>query len=94
MTTEIDETAIAEEIVSVLKFPALRFRFLVDTAISYTVRDPSVKLRSVVLDRRSLRRLLVDRDRWVKVEYLKRDLLRSAALFRVYRYPRRDESRS
>ena len=92
LNTDPNETAIAEEIVSVLRFPALRFRFLADTAISYTVRDPSMKLRSVILDRGSLRRLLVDRDRAVKIEYLRRDLLRSAGLFRIYRYPRRDES--
>ena len=89
MTAESNEMAIAEEIVSVLTLAALRFRMLADAAISYTVRDPSMKLRSIVLDRGSLRRLLLDPDRAVKVEYLKRDLLRCAALFPVYRYPRR-----
>ncbi len=89
MTAESSETAIAEEIVSVLKFAALRFRSPADAAISYTVRDPSMKLRSIVLDRGSLRRLLLDPDRAVKVEYLKRDLLRNAELLTVYRYPRR-----
>ncbi len=88
-TAESNETAIAEEIVSVLTLAALRFRLLADAAISYTVRDPSMKLRSIVLDRGSLCRLLLDPDRAVKVEYLKRDLLRSAALLTVYRYPRR-----
>jgi len=83
------ETAIAEEIVSVLRFPDLRFRTIVNAAISYSVRDTSLKLRSVILDRGSLRRLLLDSDRAVKIEYLKRDLLRSARLFRIYRYPRR-----
>jgi hypothetical protein len=74
--------------VSVLRSVVLRFRALADAAISYTVCDPSLKLRSIVLDRGSLRRLLLDRDRMVKVEYLKRDLLRCAALLTVYRYPR------
>lgn len=92
MTTELSDTAVAEEIVSVLRFPALRFRSIADAAISYRVRDTSLKLRWVVLDRDSLRRLLLDRDRAVKIEYLKRDLLRSARLFRVYRYPRRGAS--
>jgi hypothetical protein len=88
LTTEAFETAIADEIVSVMKFWALRFRSLAEAAISYAVRDPSMKLRSIVLCRSSLRRLLLDRDRTVKVEYLKRDLLRCAALMTVYRYPR------
>ncbi|HSP14796.1 MAG TPA: hypothetical protein VLV78_08590 [Thermoanaerobaculia bacterium] len=88
MNTESSETAMADEIVSVLQYAALRFRSLAMAAISYTVRDPSLKLRSIVLDRGSLRRLLLDRDRAVKIEYLKRDLLRCAALFTVYRYPR------
>ena len=92
MTTELSETAIAEEIVSVLRFPALRLRSIADVSISYTVRDTSLKLRSVVLDRSSLRRLLLDSNRVVKIEYLRRDLLRSAKLFRIYRYPRRGES--
>jgi hypothetical protein len=92
MTAEGSDTTIAEQIVSVLKFPALRLRSIADTTISYTVRDTSLKLRSVILDRGALRRLLLDSDRAVKVEYLKRDLLRSAKLFRVYRYPRRGAS--
>lgn len=92
MTTELSETAIAEEIVSILRCPALRFRSIADAAISYAVRDTSLKLRSVVLDRSSLRRLLLDSNRVVKIEYLKRDLLRSARLFRHYRYPRRGPS--
>jgi len=58
-------------------------------AFCYTVRSRSLKLRSIVLSRAALQRLLTATNGVVKIEYLKRDLLR-AAMHRVeYRYPRR-----
>ncbi len=79
------ERDLAEEIVSV--FATRRVRSMPD-AIRYLVREASMKLRSIVLDRRSLGHLLRDHDRDVKVEYLQRDLLRCAEQSTEYRYPR------
>ncbi len=84
-----NEAALAEEIVSVLTFAALRVFSEWGDAIRYTVRSTSLKLRSIVLNRRSLRRLQRDPIGAVKIEYLKRDLLRCAAQSAEYRYPRR-----
>jgi hypothetical protein len=56
--------------------------------IRYAVRGKLLKLRSIILDRDALRRLLKDAAAAVKIEYLKRDLLRSAGLRSEYRYPR------
>jgi hypothetical protein len=80
---------LAEEIVSVLAFAALRVYSEWADAIRYTVGSTSLKLRSIVLDRKALRRLLRDPIAGVKIEYLKRDLLRCAAQSEEYRYPRR-----
>lgn len=79
------ERELAEEIVGA--FPARRVRST-PGAIRYRVGAPSVTLRSIVFDRGSLARLLRDRDRVVKIEYLKRDLLRCAEHSAEYRYPR------
>jgi hypothetical protein len=83
------ETALADEIVSVLRSAALRVFSLGGEGIRYTVRGATLKLRSIVLDRKALRRLLRDPMVAVKIEYLKRDLLRCAAQTVEYRYPRR-----
>ena len=56
--------------------------------ICYAVRSRSLKLRSIVLNRAALRQLLVATNGVVKIEYLKRDLLRMASLAAEYRYPR------
>ena len=57
--------------------------------ICYEVRSRSLKLRPIVLNRAALRRLLSATNGVVKIEYLKRDLLRIAAHRAEYRYPRR-----
>ncbi|MCU1350326.1 MAG: hypothetical protein JWO56_3356 [Acidobacteria bacterium] len=87
MTT--DETRLAEEIVSVLPAGSV-VRVCSDDrqSIRFAVRAASLKLRSIVLDRTSLRRLIADAARAVKVEYLKRDLLRNAESAGRFRYPR------
>jgi hypothetical protein len=84
----MDETRLAEEIVSVLQPAALRACTSERDVIRYAVRGKLLKLRSIILDRDALRRLLKDAAAAVKIEYLKRDLLRSAGLRFEYRYPR------
>jgi hypothetical protein len=82
------EAAVAEKIVSVLGFTTLRAYSEWGDAIRYTVRGTALKLRSIVLSHESLRRLLRDPNRAVKVEYLRRDLLRCAVEAAEYHYPR------
>lgn len=88
-TGTIHELRVAEEIVSVL--PAGSFmRCCSDErdAVRYAVRFAGLKLKSVVLSRASLRRLIDDPARAVKIEYLQRDLLRSASRRGEFSYPR------
>jgi hypothetical protein len=83
------ELRVAEEIVSVL--PAGSFmRVCSDdrAAIRFAVRSKDLKLRSVVLSRASLRKLINDPAREVKIEYLQRDLASSAKRRGEFRYPR------
>jgi hypothetical protein len=84
----MDETRLAEEIVRVLPEGAIRVCSGDRETIRFCVRSGESKLRSVVLRRASLRRLLHDPDLAVKVEYLQRDLLRSADARNEYAYPR------
>jgi len=84
----MDETRLAEEIVRVLPEGAIRVCSADREAIRFAVRSRELKLRSVVLRRASLRRLLHDRDGVVKIEYLQRDLLRSAQTAGEFTYPR------
>ena len=87
-TRNNDETRLANEIVSVLDPAALRACSDDRDAIRYAVRSAALKLRTIVLRRAALRRLLGDSARDVKVEYLQRDLLRSATQRADYFYPR------
>ena len=59
------------------------------SAICYAVRSGSLRLRSIILNRSALRRLLTAANGLVKIEHLKRDLLRAAVHRAEYRYPRR-----
>jgi hypothetical protein len=86
-TRNIDETRLANTIVSVLDPAALRACSDDRDAIRYAVRSSTLKLRTIVLGRVALRRLLADPDGEVKVEYLKRELLRCAAQRTDYCYP-------
>src|SRR5712691_1798947 len=83
-----EETRIAQEIVSVLPAGSVA-RVCCDDheSIRFNVSGET-KLRSVVFRRESLRRLLSDAARAVKIEYLQRDLLRSALRRSEFRYPR------
>ena len=84
-----DETRIADEIVRVLPEGSV-VRVCSDDreSIRYAVRDGSLKLRSVVFRRSSLRKLVNDPARNVKVEYLGRELAQAATQRSEYRYPR------
>ena len=86
------ETKLAEQIVGVLPAGSVA-RVLCDDpeTIRFAVENSSLKLRSVVFSRASLRRLLRDAARDVKVDYLQRDLLRSAVRRAEFRYPRLSE---
>ena len=84
-----DETRVAEEIVSVLPAGSVARACPADReTIRFAVRNEGLKLTTVVLRRASLRRLLADAQRAVKVEYLQRDLLRSATRRAEFIYPR------
>jgi hypothetical protein len=84
----MDETRLAEEIVRVLPEGAIRVCSADREAIRFAVRSRELKLQSVVLRRAALRRLLNDSDGAVKIEYLQRDLLRSAQTYGEFTYPR------
>ena len=88
-TTIADETRIAEEIVSVLPAGSVA-RLISDDrdSIRYAVQSATLKLRTIVLNRRALNHLTVDPVRAVKIEYLQRDLIRSAIRRAEFRYPR------
>ena len=83
-----DESRIAEEIVSVLPADIVRACSPEKHTIRYSVRADGMKLKTIVFNRESLRRLMDDPQRNVKVEYLQRDLLASAARRSDFRYPR------
>lgn len=87
-TRNLDETRLANQIVSVLDPATLRACSDDRDAIRFAVRSSTLKLRTIVLRRAALRRLLGDAARDVKVEYLQRDLLRSASQRAEYFYPR------
>ena len=84
-----DETKLAELIVGVLPEGSV-VRVCSDDrdSLRYAVRDGKLKLRSVVLRRASLRRLLNDPLAAVKVEYIQRELERVAGSSSEYNYPR------
>ncbi|HEY6139879.1 MAG TPA: hypothetical protein VI670_19145 [Thermoanaerobaculia bacterium] len=84
----MDETKLAEEIVSVLNARVVRVCSDDRENLRYAIRGP-MRLRSVVLRRAALRRLLHDRDGVIKIEYLQRDLLRCVEQRGEYVYPRR-----
>jgi len=83
-----DESRIAEEIVSVLPADIVRACSPEKHTIRYSVRADGMKLKTIVLSRESLSRLLDDPDRNIKIEYLRRDLLASADRRNEFRYPR------
>ncbi len=84
-----DETRLAEEIVGTLEADAVRVCSDDRDSIRFSIRAAGMKLRSIVLRRWALRRLLNDPAGPVKIEYLQREL-RTAASQRIeYAYPRK-----
>ena len=83
-----DESRIAEEIVGVLPAGVARACSPEKDTIRYTVRANGMKLKTIVLCRASLRRLIDDPAREVKIDYLRRDLLQSATVRKEFSYPR------
>jgi hypothetical protein len=87
--TTVEENRIAEEILGVLPAGSVA-RVCSDDhdTIRFTVSNAHLKLNAVTLDRESLLRLHADPARAIKIEYLQRDLLRSAIRRPEFRYPR------
>jgi hypothetical protein len=85
---QYDETRMAEEIVKILPAGVAREFSAERDAIRYAVRADGMKLRTIVLKRASLRRLIDDPARDVKVEYLQRELMDAASHRAEFRYPR------
>jgi len=84
-----DETRLAKEIVGTLEADAVRVCSDDRDSIRFSIRAAGMKLRSIVLRRWALRRLLSDPAGPVKIEYLQREL-RTAASQRIeYAYPRK-----
>lgn len=84
-----DETKLAQAIISVLPAgSAVRYCSDDSESMRFAVQAPQLKLRSVVFSRASLRRLLSDSARTVKIEYLQRELAASASRRAEFRYPR------
>ena len=84
-----DVTKLAEEIVGILDADAVRVCSDDRDSIRFAIRSAGMKLRSIVLRRWALRRLLSDPAGPVKVEYLQRELRRSAGQRIEYTYPRK-----
>lgn len=92
MTTSVpqtDETRVAELIVSVLPEDSV-VRVCCDDReiIRFAVRSSSLKLRTIVLSRSSLKRLALDPAGAVKIDYLRRDLYNQARSAYDFHYPR------
>ncbi|MBV9497294.1 MAG: hypothetical protein JOZ54_23865 [Acidobacteria bacterium] len=83
-----NEMNVAEEIVSVLPSGSVA-RVCSDDreTIRFAVRSADLPLREIILRRSSLRRLIEDPARNVKVEYLQRELIRSAGRRARFEYP-------
>ena len=88
-TKAIDETKLAEEIVEVVGSEVVRVCNDDRETLRFAIRSAALKLRSIVLSRASLRRLLLDPLGEVKIAYLKRDLHRAASQRTEYVFPRK-----
>jgi hypothetical protein len=89
MKNKNDESRIAEQIVSVLPADVMLRACSPDRdKLRYAVRGEGIKLTTIVLSRRSLRKLADDPARDIKIEYLQRDLVQTAQQRAEYTYPR------
>ncbi|HEY2830610.1 MAG TPA: hypothetical protein VGJ88_10880 [Thermoanaerobaculia bacterium] len=89
MTKDAQDLKVAEDILSVLPEGSV-MRVCSDDreTLRYAVRAAGLKLRHVTLSRSSLRRLADDPQSNVKIDYLRRDLVRSAKRRDAFQYPR------
>lgn len=83
-----DECRMAEEIVSIFPTGVVRELSAERDAIRFSVRAEGMRLRTIVFRRASLRRLMDDPAREVKVDYLRRELEQAATQRSEFRYPR------
>ncbi len=83
------ETQLAEEIVGALGVDAVRVCTDDRSSIRFAIHSARVKLRSVILRRGALRRLLSDPAGQVKIEYLLRELRRAASKEVEFVFPRK-----
>lgn len=88
-TKAVDETKLAEEIVGVVGQDVVRVCSDDRESLRFAVRSAAMKLRTIVLNRASLRRLLLDPLGEVKIAYLKRDLRRAIGQRSEYIFPRK-----
>src|SRR5437667_8973254 len=88
-TNAVDETKLAEESVGVVGPDVVRVCSDDRESLRFSIRAAGLKLRSIVLNRASLRRLLLDPLGEVKIAYLKRDLKRAISQRVEYVFPRR-----
>ena len=88
-TKTTDETRLAEEIVAVMGSDVVRVCSDDRETFRFSIRSAAMKLRSIVLNRASLRRLLLDPLGEVKIAYLKRDLRRAIGQRAEYVFPRK-----
>ncbi len=86
---DTQELNVAEEILSVLPAGSV-MRVCSDDrdTLRYAVRASGLKLRQITLSRTSLRRLADDPQSAVKIDYLRRDIERSAKRREAFQYPR------
>jgi hypothetical protein len=86
---DTQELKTAEEILSVLPEGSV-MRVCIDDSetFRYAVRAAGLKLRQITLSRASLRRLANDPLSRIKIDYLRRDLVRSAKRRDAFQYPR------
>ena len=82
------EQEIAQAVLSALPTGAARLVCDDHESLRYSVNAPGLKLNSVVFRKESLRALQSDPAREVKLEYLARDIARSARRRADYSYPR------
>ena len=86
---DMQELNVADEILSVLPAGSV-MRICSDDrdSLRYAVRAAGLKLRQITLSRASLRRLIDDPQSAIKIDYLRRDIERSARRREAFQYPR------
>ena len=88
--TTAEEMTLAREVVRFLLGRRIDESQVADEeTISFSVdRRPGWRLASIIFSRSALRKLVADPEKAVKLEYIRRDLVRTASSREEYRYPR------